>query len=368
MLAHPFPDAFALDIGDLSLKLVQLRNHSLRHRKPQYDIVLTRETKLPPGLIINGEIQEPEKVRKYLLHMLSGANGRHKPVRGRWVTACIPDTQGFIKVIQIHKKTEDIIAEDVEAAAKKHIPFEVNKYYLDWQVIPPRDTVPNTETNVIIAAAPKIVVDMYTYLLESVGLGVIALEIEALATSRAMVTADKEYQGEARAILDIGAARSTLIIHDHDHIQFSSSLPFSGEVFTMGIAQKLGIQTIEAEEIKKHDGLLNKKSDSYPIVESLAADLAKHIAKSVQFYYSHFSTTNNITHITMCGGGAKLAGLDKYLSTTLKIDAQPGRVWKNLFTKKVRAELSSPDNLHYATAIGLALRAADNPYFLHDLL
>ena len=87
--------------------------------------------------------------------------------------------------------------------------------------------------------------------------------------------------------------------------------------------------------------------------------------KSIHFYYSHFPGSNRITHITMCGSGSNLKHLEDILSLELKIECRPGKPWKNLQSKK---EINIPYNesIGYATAIGLALRAADNPFFKHD--
>ena len=69
----------------------------------------------------------------------------------------------------------------------------------------------------------------------------------------------------------------------------------------------------------------------------------------------------------MCGGGANMKKLDQILSTKLEILTCPGHPWKNLFSKK-EISLTEPESLAYATAIGLALRAADNPFFTHDAI
>lgn len=366
MFSNPFPHAFALDIGDLSIKLVQLNNTSVFGTKtPSFAIATHRTTHLPRGLIINGEIEKPEQVKKYIRHLLSGGKNQ-KPVRSKWVVASMPDTQGFLKLIHIEKEEEDVIEEDVLYSAKKHIPFDEDGYYIDWQIIPRTDGV-EAVTDVLIGAIPKQIADSYTNLLEDLGLGVIALEIEALATARAMITAEKEYRGEARAVLDVGAVRTTLIIFDHDHIQFSRSLPYSGEIVSMAIAQKLHVPHEEAETMKIKDGAQYKKSKVWPIISKQTDNLVKEIQKTFEFYYSHFPNANKITRVTMCGGGAGMKQLDKVLSTKLGIESKPGRVWKNLFTQKYQAVVDR-DSLNYATAIGLALRAADNPLFAKDTI
>lgn len=364
MFTNPFPNAFGLDIGDLSIKLVQLRNVSHRGKGASYELMRARSISLPPGLIVNGELQKPEQVRHYIQKLLKGKEG-DKPVKSPWVVASLPETRGFIKLITIAKPSEDVIDDDVAIEAKKHIPFdEDDSYYLDWEIIP--DEKHEEETRILISAIPKLVADSYTYLLESLGLGVIALEIEALAIARAMVTAGKEYTGEARALLDIGAARSSLIVYDDDTVQFSTSLPYSGEIVTTALEQRLHVEHKEAEKLKKQYGLEYKERKKiWTTLMRETKSFADSINKNIKFYYSHFPNANRITHITMCGSGTNLKHLDKVLSLDLKVECKPGNVWKNLYSKR-DIVIPAHEALGYATAIGLALRAADNPFFRKD--
>src|SRR3989344_1731944 len=109
MFLNPFPNAFGLDIGDLSMKVVQLRNTSRRRGGRSYDAVVCRSTKLPKGLIVNGVIQEPEKIRKYIMHLLYDTQNKERVVGSQWVVASVPDSQAFIKRIDIEKQMADII-------------------------------------------------------------------------------------------------------------------------------------------------------------------------------------------------------------------------------------------------------------------
>ena len=61
----------------------------------------------------------------------------------------------------------------------------------------------------------------------------------------------------------------------------------------------------------------------------------------------------------MCGGFSNLKNLDKVLTQKLKIETAPGRAWKNLLNPNENYFLNV-DGLPYASAIGLALRAASN--------
>lgn len=365
MFFNPFPSAFGLDIGDLSIKLVQLRNVSLRHREAAYEIATMRTVSLPPGLIVNGELQQPEKVRKYIQHLLKGT-GDERPIKSPWVVTSLPETQSFIKLITLNKPAEEIIEDDVLSSAEKHIPFSLDKYFLDWQII---DSLAKDETPVLIGAAPKDICNSYTYLMGTLQLCVVALEIEALAIARSMITAKKEYDNEARAILDLGAVRSSLIIYDKDVLQFNITLPYSGELVTTLLAQKLHISHEDAEKKKKEVGVEFQERNNavWTIVAGSVDDLARDIKKAIEFYYSHFPGANKITHITMCGGGSEMKKLDSLLSLKLGIEAKPGNPWKNL-SEHAADSIPKKNGLEFCTAIGLALRAAENPFFPSSML
>ena len=73
----------------------------------------------------------------------------------------------------------------------------------------------------------------------------------------------QKYDNEARAILDIGATGASLIVFDNDIVQFSTSIPFSGEILTTAISQKLGMSYEKAEEAKNAADLITKQKTRF---------------------------------------------------------------------------------------------------------
>jgi len=366
MFINPFPNAFGLDINDLSLKLVQLERTTNWKRQTYFKPKVFRSLELPPGLIVNGELQQPEEVRKKIHHLLQG-NKKQLPIKSPWVVAGLPETKSFIKLINVCQPAEELFDDEIKNLAKKHIPYDENEcYYLEWQIMPTNNP---KESRILIGAIPCQIADSYTYLLESLGLGVIALEVEALAIARSLITASKGYENEARAILDLGATRSSLVVYDHDIVQFSTTLNFSGELLTTALSQKLHLSLEDAEALKIETGLdyKAKKNKSWSIISEQTEELEKQLKNAMQFYYSHFPDANRITKITMCGGTSNLKYLDKVLSAKLKVLCRAGHPWKNLnWNKKIA--MNDKEALGYATAIGLALRAADNPFFTQNVI
>ena len=366
MFLNPFPNAIGLDISDLSIKVVQLRNLSLRRRRPAFELAAARITALPHGLTIDGELQHPEKLRKYIDHLLRPNTKTRRPIGTRWVVASVPDNQSFLKLVRLDKSPDDIIEEDILSVAKKHVPIIEDDYHLDWQIMPNHSGA-SANTEVLLGAIPKQIAEMYTYLLESVGLSVIALELRALATARSVAPRAMGGDEGAHAILDIGATATTLTIYDHNHIQFSSSFPYSGELLTTAIAQKLHLSYDEAEMSKKTKGLEYHQSPVWSTLSHFTDQLVAQIQKTLLFYISHFPDAHKVGGIILCGGGATLKRLDKILSLKLKIPCRLGDVWQNLSARRP-IPLPQEQSLAFATAVGLALRAADNPLFHGDMV
>lgn len=364
-ITDPLPDAFGLDIGDLSVKLVQLKRHHVIGRPTNFTVQQMRSVNLPSGAIVNGEILQPEVVRKKILHIL-GKDGAYPKIKSPWVVADLPEPQTFLKVIDIPTPEKDLLFDEIAIHASKHLPFEIKDTYLDWQVV---GNAPNDEsTRIIIAAVPKNIADSYTYLLEAAGLDPLALEAESVAVSRALITGSKDYAGIARALLDLGGTRSCIIVYDHNTIQFSKSLGFSGEMFTTALAQGLKLEHNEAEKLKISTGL--KYTSEYPnylkYVDPLINQLVTELRETLHFYKDHFPESNPITHITMCGGTSNLLNLDTVLSQKMKISTRPANVWKNL-NSETAANADLKKDLDYAPAIGLALRAAQNPLLKNSI-
>lgn len=357
-LRNPYLGAFGLDIGDLSIKLIQLERRSSFFHPTYYKVKELRGVELLPGYIADGELQQPEMVRKKLLQLL-GKEGKNKRIKSPWVVANLPEPKTFLKLIELEMTPENMTDEDIQYQAKKHLPMEIGEVYLDWQIVGVKDKT----SQILLGAVSKVISDSYTYLLESAGLNIMALEIEALSIARAMITANKIYENEARLILDLGAVRSGLVVYDHNSIQFSTKLNFSGNLINTALAQQLKISFQEAGELKIKNGLIydNKNPKYLKAVTELTNQLISDIKKTIQFYDEHFPDPNPVTHITMCGGTSVLKKLDEELAKKLKITAAPGHPWKNLFNKQMESS-DQVMGLSLAAAIGLGLRAAEDPF------
>lgn len=362
MFLNPFSHAFGLDIGDRTIKIAQLRRFRTGMKTWRYLPVHFSKLSLPAGWIVDGELQKPEEIVRTLKEHVQ--KQKDSLAFSPWVVACLPETKTFIQLIKI-KNEDTLITEDIiRETAPAYLPYNLEDIYLDWQVLPHLVSAKG-ETSVLIAAVPKRIADSYTYLLNIAGLTPLALEVEAVAITRAVINRRKDLSRQARGILDLGATRSSFIIFDHGMIQFSLSLPFAGQEVTEKIRQALNLEWNEAEKLKTECGINDKKCRGKlkEILQASLDDLTNKISQAIQFHKLHFPERNPLTGIRLCGGGANLPALENYLSAKLKLKVRRANPWVNLFPPE-KAPFDPARSLLYTTAIGLAMRATETPLIL----
>lgn len=361
MFINTFQHAFGLDFGDRSIKLAQLSRRRQGLRKLGYHLQHTSELELPAGLITDGEIQKPEEILQALKRHLEKKRGNL--IASPWVVASLPETKTYIQLIKIKNNNHsEITTADVLNAAPSYLPYDINDVYFDWQPVFNIDTPSSDETTVLLGAVPKKLADPYIYLLNILGFTPLALEVEAVAITRSVINRQKNLAHQARGILDFGATRSSFVIFDHGCVQFSLSLPISGLAITEKIKMALNLEFAEAENLKKNCGLDSKKCQGKlkEVLEESLTDLTEKIFQAIQFYKLHFPARNPLTGIRLTGGGANLPALENFLSAKLKLKVRKANPWVNLFPLN-ELPLSPDHSLGFATAIGLAMRALENP-------
>src|SRR3989339_1813701 len=132
-MLNPLSNAFGLDIGDRSFKLVQLgRPHG---NKKGYRLNAWGIVDVPEGIMSNGNILDRSRAAALINKLVKSAVGH---VGGRNVVACLPETKTFIKVIETgpNEKREQM-ASAVLKEIEDNIPLPKEEIYYDWQTVEP---------------------------------------------------------------------------------------------------------------------------------------------------------------------------------------------------------------------------------------
>ena len=363
-------ETFALDISDLSLKIVKLKK-----RKKGLELVSFGEKEIKPGIIKEGKIINQEELIKLIKESIKEV--KKGKLKTKYVIASLPEEKAFFQVIKMPKVAPENLRSAVIFEAENHIPMPIENVYLDCQDISPPERQ-SEHLDVLISAMPKDIVDSYFTTLKSAGLEPQALEVESLAISRALIK--DGFSESPTLIIDFGATRTSFIIFSGRSLRFTSSISVSSGNFTEIISKSLGLDLAKAEKLKIKYGLEEKiklkiknetteiKKERSKIFDALVpvlVDLTQQIKTHLEYYRKHATKENvpkearDVSKILLCGGGSNLRGLSQLLSQELKLPVGLANPWINILPegKKELPEIPFKKSLGYTTALGLALRA-----------
>lgn len=340
---------FGLDLSDLSLKLIKLKDHGNIQSVESYASVL-----MSPGCVSDGEIRKKDYVVSAIKKAISISGP--KKIKSKKVICSLPETKAFLRIISIPQMEEAEMNEAVKWEMEANIPLPLEQVYYDWQVIPKELLPEKNKINIIVVAIAKVAVDQVVEVLEAAGLEPVGLEIESIAQARSLLS--EKNNDLTVLIVDIGDRRTSFSINKGGFPCFTSSIPLCGQSLTDVISKGMGISFEEAEKIKFSYGIGNDfKNDSlFRITRSVLENLVQEIERSMDFYITGLKYSESIDKIILCGGGANTKGILPYLSKKLGREIELGNPWININLGKKLPITGKNQSVQYSTAIGLALK------------
>lgn len=345
-------NSIGLDISDRSLRLVRLAK-----RGKKINMIFFDDVAIPVGVIENGDIKNEKKLIELTTKIAKKAKIKKNSTQK--IISVLPETKTFITVINIPtaktnekgKKEDDIFSELVEQEIVNHIPLNLDEIYIDWQVL---KRTPGA-TKLLIGAVPKGISDIYYSVLEKSGLKPHVLEIEAAPIIRSLLVEGDE---KSKMIIDFGAIRTGLIIYNQKTVNFTVSLPISGQKITETIASTLKMDMAKAEEAKIVCGLDKEKCEGalLKVLMDPINKMASHIKRAQSFYQTKYPKGDKISEIILCGGGANFINIDNVLKEKVGLPVKVGDPLINI-AKAKKIKMSKEKALSYTSAIGLALNA-----------
>jgi len=332
------PEIFGLDISDRSLKLVKINEKN--------KIIVFRSRRIKDEIIDKGEIKDIEALAREIKEITKGL--------GKYVAVSLPEEKSFIRVMQLPKMPLTEVKKAVLFEAENYIPFSIDNVYFDSQILKSLDKKKHIE--VLLAALPKATVDPYVEACKIAKLIPVFFETESQATARAVIGAGKSK--DPVFIIDIGETCSNFSVFSGNGLRFASFIPFSSAQYTKSIVENMKIDFKNAEILKQRHGLENVVGVGQKVYRALSIPMKEfinQISKHIDYYQAHSNIKLDNPTLILCGGGANLKALDKYLSKEMSVNAVKANPLINVNKSKI------PKNklLAYTTAIGLALRKYD---------
>jgi len=345
--------AFGLDLSDLSVKVIQLKGDGNEIKLKSYG-----SAAIPLGSISDGEIIKKENVVVSIKKAIEKAEP--EKIRSKKVICSLPETKGFLRIINLPKMEEEEIREAIKWEIEANIPLSLDQVCYDWQLLDKIFAKENDKISVLVVAVSRKTVNQFLEVMELSGLEPIGLEIESIAQARSLI--GKKEEKKTILIIDVGDRRTSFLILLDGVPCFTASIPLSAQSITDGISKSLNISLAEAEKKKFEFGIgsIAKKDPIFKAVEPILENMVSEIEKSMNFYLESLQYSSAINEVIICGGGANIKGLIAYLSKKINKEIAMGNPWVNFHREEKNLPLIEKNkSVKFSTAIGLALKGLD---------
>jgi type IV pilus assembly protein PilM len=365
--------AFGLDISDSSVKVMLLKKSRSEIRPEAFNAVI-----FPRGIVVKDEIKDLEKLAEIVKQAISSA--KPHSINVPYVITSLPESKSFIRIFDLPAMKKSEVAAAVKWEAEQHIPLAIDQVEIDWKIIKESSPVGSPPKSfwggknkqeeealpwkIFMTAAPKETATPIVKILKMAGLQPVAMEIESISTARSCIS--PEWEQKNILFVDIGTNRTGLTIYSQGLIRFTSSLALAGVDISKNIVKYTGYSFTEAEKAKIQFGLDPGKQTPKikQAVEEILKQIVAEIKNTIDYYSDHTTADQNrgkIDLVLMCGGSARLNGLDSFLIKNLSVPTQMANPWVNIYSPLAKniPPISSADSLSFTTVIGLAQRGLD---------
>ena len=349
-----------LDVGTSAVRVVEvaLDRPGGRGRSGRGPVV-TRvgEVPLPAGAVRDGEVVDPAAVGAAITELW-----RQTGLRSRDVRVGLTGSRVVVRVIDMPAMPDEDMAGAVRFSAADHIPIPLDEAVLDHAVLEP---VPQAEpggpamVRVLVVAAHRSALDGLLAAVTAGGLRAVAVDLVPFALVRTMYepAADEAPEAEdgfippppgtsaaAEAIVSVGAAMTTVVVHEGGRPRFVRTVLAGGDMLTTAIADELGIDP-EAAEAAKRD--IRPGADDLSAAADIAGtprnpgdnDLARRAARVVELRlagilgeiqsglaYWMAQAERPLRRIVLTGGGARAGDIAGRLALLVGAPVESGVV------------------------------------------
>ena len=325
------------------------------------EVVQVARTALDPGIVVGGELREPDALAAALKRFFRENKLPRQSVRLGIASNRIGVRMFELTGIDDPKQLENAI----RFRAQEALPIPLEDAVLDYQLLGESiDDEGLQKQRVLLVVAYRDLVERYVTACKKAGIRLAGVDLEAFALLRALGVQSAEGVNAAIVVASIGSDRTTLAVSSGDVCEFTRVIEWGGMNLNVAIARALDLAPSEAEPIKLSLNLL-EPAESMKLEPEKAArvrtavaeelqTLARELVSSLQFYQGQPGSLG-IAEIVVTGGTAQLPGLDAELSRLIGVRVRVGDPLARVERGK---KLGEPEGLgSLAVAIGLGIES-----------
>lgn len=340
-----------IDISSTAVKLLELKQQGGRYRVESYAV-----EPLPPNAVVEKVITD-----EIIVANAVRAAVKRSGTKTKLAAAAVPASLAISKVIAMAANLDDReMAAQIELQADQHVPYPLEELNLDFQVLGPSEHSPG-DVEVLLVASRSENVDARIAALETAGLTPRIIDIESYAMENAFSLIAEQFPGggkdQAIAVIDIGAAMTTLTIIASGQIIYTREQVFGGKQLTEEIMRRYGLSYEEAGRAKRQGGLPDNYEEE--VLEPFKEAMAQQVSRALQFFYSA-SQHNQIDHILLAGGCAVIPNAAVAIQEATDTPTTVANPFGSMaVASHIRPQRLAEDAPALMIACGLALRSFD---------
>jgi type IV pilus assembly protein PilM len=340
-----------LDIGSSSVKAIELKK-----KGSGYELANLGIENLGQDTVVDGAIMDALSVSEAITKIFDQNN-----IKTKNVATAVSGHSVIVKKITVNATTDEEVANAIPYEAQQYIPFDMADVNLSYQILGPAATGSGLDVMLVAAKREKIL--NHTNVLSQAGKTPTVVDIDAFSVQNAF---ELNYDPPAdlmAALLNIGASIMNINIVRGGIPLFTRDVSVGGNQYTDTLQKELDLSFEDAEKLKQGEPVGNIQPDvTAPHLRSVSEILLLEIQKTFDFF-RQTASTENIQHIYVAGGTARVEGLIDLLKEEFNIPVEV----MNPFTKvsfnpsKFDTNYINAIGPRMSVAVGLALRSFDTP-------
>jgi type IV pilus assembly protein PilM len=237
--------------------------------------------------------------------------------------------------------------------AEQHVPFDMESVELDFQILDP--DAEGLEMQVLLVAAKRELVEAKLRLIADAGLQPGVVDVDAFALHNAFEVNHPDAMQGVVGLVNIGHEVTNVNILDDGVPILTRDLTVGTRRFREDLQRERGLSANEA------DGLLqgyDRSPHLDAVIESRGEEIAVGVERAAAFLATATRSASQLKQVYICGGGARVPGLDQILGARLRVSVQQANPLQRLRVRDGAFDALVIDEVAplLMLPIGLALR------------
>ena len=279
-----------VDLGSHSIKMVECLKEGDQFRITGFGHV---------------EVPTPEERADALADLL-----RHCNFKSKRAATSISGRSVIVRFLNMVEIPDENLKTAIRFEADRYIPYDLEEVLLDCHRVSNASGLEPNQMKVLLVAAKRELVGDHVSVLQAAGLQPRVVDVDAFAVGNAFGVGGATFEmaaGKVVALVDIGAQKSVVNVVFGGESHFTREIYLGGNDFTQGVAKRFGIETFEAEQLKR-----DPEGKEAEVTDALMQSL-EDLGGEVQLSFDYFENQADakVEEVFVSGGGGRVPGLEE---------------------------------------------------------